>query len=240
MRMSLAALAAASAALGGCQVRAHDGGAAVSRNYQVGSFQQIEVAGPYDVEVRTGGNPGVSARGSEKLIERTVVEVQGDKLVIHPENNHSFFNFGWGSHGKAVFTVTVPQLTGATIAGSGDIHVDRVTGQSFEGTIAGSGGLNLAATDVKSLKLSVAGSGDLKAGAGKAQSAEYTIVGSGDLDAAAVQTQQLKVSIAGSGGVKANALATAEVDIMGSGDVNVTGGAKCTVNKAGSGSAHCS
>ena len=241
MRKSVAAaVIAASAATSACHAASGGPGATVSRNYQVGNFQQIEVAGPYDVDVRTGSNPGVSAKGSEKLLERTVVEVQGDKLVIHPENNHSFFHFGWGNHGKAVFTVTVPQLTGATIAGSGDIRVDRVAGQSFEGTIAGSGGLNLAATDVQSLKLSVAGSGDLKAGAGKAQSAEYAIVGSGDLDAGAVQTQQLKVSIAGSGGVKANALATADVDIMGSGDVNVTGGAKCTVNKAGSGSAHCS
>ena len=240
MRTSLAALTAASAALAGCQLHAHGGGATVSRNYQVGNFRQLEVAGPYDVEVRTGANLGVSAHGSEKLLERTVVEVQGDKLVIHPENSHSFFHFGWDNDGKASFTVTVPQLTGATIAGSGDIRVNRVTGQSFEGTIAGSGGLNIAAMDVQSLKLAVAGSGDLKAGAGKAQSAEYEIVGSGDLDAGAVQTQQLKVSIAGSGGVKANALATADVDIMGSGDVSVTGGAKCTVNKAGSGSARCS
>ena len=59
-------------------------GPTVSRNYQVGNFQQIEVAGPYDVEVRTGANPSVSAKGSEKLLERTVVEVKGDKLRDPP------------------------------------------------------------------------------------------------------------------------------------------------------------
>ncbi len=134
MRQSLAAMIAASAALGGCQVNAQEGaGATISRNYQVGNFQQIEVAGPYDVEVRTGSNPGVSARGSEKLLERTVVEVEGNKLVIRPEHNHSFFNFGWSSHGKASFTVTVPQLSGATIAGSGDVRVDKVAGPELRG-----------------------------------------------------------------------------------------------------------
>jgi hypothetical protein len=240
MRKAIAPMIAASAALAGCQVHAQDGGATVSRNYQVANFQQIEVAGPYDVEVRTGGKPGVSARGSEKLLERTVVEVQGDKLVIRPENNRGFFHFGWGGHGKAIFTVTVPQLSGATIAGSGDIKVDRVTGQKFEGTVAGSGGLNVAVMDVQDLKLSIAGSGGVKAGAGKAQSADYEIAGSGDVDAGAVQAQQAKVSIAGSGSVRAHASGTADVSIMGSGDVDVSGGAKCSVSKQGSGNVRCS
>jgi hypothetical protein len=239
MRTSLTALAAASTALTGCQVHAHDGGATVSRNYQVGNFQQIEVAGPYDVEVRTGSNPGVSARGSEKLLEHTEVVVQGDKLLIRPERQGGWFHFGWSSRGNVHFTVTVPQLSGATIAGSGDIHVDRVTGARFEGTVAGSGGINVAALDVQSLKLSIAGSGGVRAGAGKAQSAEYEIAGSGDVDAGAIQTQQLKVSIAGSGGVHAHSSGTANVSIMGSGDVDVTGGAKCSVSKQGSGDVRC-
>jgi hypothetical protein len=240
MRKSLAAVTAASAALAGCQVHAEDGGGAtVSRNYQVGNFQQIEVAGPYDVEVRTGGNAGVSARGSEKLLEHTEVVVEGDKLVIRAERRNGWFHFGWSSHGSARFTVTVPQLSGATIAGSGDIKVDRVAGQKFEGTVAGSGGIDVGALDVQSLKLSIAGSGGVK-GTGKAQSAQYDIAGSGDVDAGAIQTQQLKVSIAGSGGVHAHSSGTADVSIMGSGDVEVSGGAKCSISKAGSGDVRCS
>ena len=239
MRKSVAAVVAASATLAGCQM--HEGsGRTVSRSYSVGNFQGIEVAGPYEVDVRTGANPSVSANGSERLLDRTTVEVKDGKLRIRPEEHMSFFNFGWHSHGKATFTVTVPQLNGATIAGSGDIHVDRVSGQRFEGAVAGSGGLNLSALDVQQLKLTIAGSGGAKAIAGKAQSAEYSIVGSGDLDAAAVQVQQAKVSVAGSGNVKAHATGTADVDIMGSGDVDVTGGAKCKVSKAGSGDVRCS
>jgi len=240
MLRPLAAIVAASA-LAGCQVHAQEGGGpTVSKNYSVGNFSAIEVAGPYDVEVRTGSNPSVSARGGERLLERTVVEVSGDKLVIRPENNHGFFHWGWGHHGKAHFVVTVPQLSGASIAGSGDISVDKIAGQGFEGTVAGSGGINLASINVQQLKLSIAGSGGVKAGAGKAQSAEYEIAGSGDIDAGAVQAQALKASIAGSGGIKAHSSGTADVSIMGSGDVDVSGGAKCTISKAGSGNVRCS
>jgi hypothetical protein len=212
----------------------------VSRNYSVGNFQQIEVAGPYDVEVRTGANASVSARGSEKLLERTVVEVQGDKLLIHAENNHSFFHFGWSHRGEAKFTVTVPQLSGATIAGSGDIRIDKVSGQNFEGTVTGSGGLEVAAMNVQQLKLAVAGSGGVKAGTGTAQAAQYDIAGSGDIDAGALDARDLKATIAGSGGIKAHSSGTADVSIMGSGDVDVSGGAKCKISKAGSGDVHCS
>ena len=239
MRKSVAAVIAASA-LSGCQVHAQeDGGPTVSRNYQVGNFTAIEVAGPYDVDVRTGSAVSVSAKGGEKLLEKTTVEVDGDKLVIRPERNHSFFNFGWGHHGKASFVVTVPALTGATIAGSGDIRVDKVQGASFDGTVAGSGGIDVASLDVQQLKLAIAGSGSVK-GSGKAQSAKYDIAGSGDVEAGAIQTQDLKVSIAGSGGVKAHSSGKADVSIMGSGDVEVTGGAKCKVSKAGSGDVRCS
>jgi len=240
MLRPLAAIVAASA-LAACHANAREGsGPTVSKNYNVGNFSAIEVAGPYDVEVRTGSNVSVSARGGEKLLERTIVEVQGDKLVIRPENNHNFFHWGFGRSGSAHFTVTVPQLNGASIAGSGDISVDKVAGQSFNGSVAGSGGIDVASMNVKELKLSIAGSGGVKAGAGTAQSAEYEIAGSGDIDAGAVQSQALKVSIAGSGGVKAHSSGTADVDIMGSGDVDVAGGAKCNVSKAGSGNVHCS
>lgn len=237
----IAAIIAASAATGACG-RIHEEGAGptVSRNFQVGNFQEIEVAGPYDVTVRTGANPGVSARGAQKLVDGAVVEVRGDKLVIHPPEHHGLFNWSWGSHGRAIFTVTVPQLRAATLAGSGDLSIDNVRGDSFEGKLAGAGDLGIGSANVQTLKLSLAGSGDAKVGSGQAQSTEYAIVGAGDVDATGLTTQQLKVSIAGSGDIKAHATGAADVNIMGSGDVTVTGGAKCNVSKAGSGDVHCS
>lgn len=242
MRKSIvAAVIAASAATAACGYhRSEDGGPTVSRNYQVGNFQQLEVAGAYDVDVRTGTNPSVAATGPEKLLERTVVEVRGDKLVIRPKEHTSFFSFGWSSHGKAHFTVTVPQLTDATIAGSGNIRLDNAKGDRFEGTVAGSGGLAVANVEVQNLKLSIAGSGDAKANAGKAQFAEYSIAGSGGVDGGGVTAQQAKVTIAGSGSIKAHATGLADVEIMGSGDVDVSGGAKCNVEKHGSGDVRCS
>jgi hypothetical protein len=238
----VAAIIAASAATAACGHREGEGGGpTVSRNYQVGAFDQIEIAGSYEVQVRTGANPSVSARGPQHTIEHLVVEVRDGKLTVHPEGHRGLFHFGWGGRNdKVEMTVTVPQLKAATIAGSGDVHVDRVQGDRFDGTIAGSGSLGVDAVDVQALKFSIAGSGDAKAASGKAVSAEYEIAGSGGVEAGGVAAQNLKVSIAGSGDVSANATGAADVSIMGSGNVTVTGGAKCNVSKAGSGKANCS
>ncbi len=237
----LIGIAAAAIASAGCgQSRTEDGGPTVQRSYQVAVFEQIEVAGPYDVEVRTGDKVSVSASGSEKLLERTIVEVKGDRLVIHPEEHRGFFNWGLRTHGNAKFTVTVPSLRGAAIAGSGGIKVDQVKGERFEGSVAGSGDLNLDSLEVQSLKLSIGGSGDVRARSGQARAAEYNIAGSGDIDAGGVKAETATVAIAGSGSIRGQATGAADVSIMGSGDVTLTGGAKCTVSKAGSGNVNCS
>jgi DUF4097 and DUF4098 domain-containing protein YvlB len=242
MRKSIAAaVIAASAATSACgHGREEDGGPATARNYQVGGFDQIEVAGPYDVTVRTGSGPTVSARGPQKMIEHMAVEVKNGTLSIHPERQNGWFHTGWHFRGKVELAVTVPQLHAATIAGSGDVQVDQVRGDRFEGTVAGSGALNVATLDVQELKLAIAGSGAAKAAAGRTNRADFDIAGSGDIDAKGIQAQDAKVSIAGSGSVATHATGTANVSIMGSGDVDVTGGAKCTVSKAGSGDVRCS
>jgi len=229
------------AALSACGVsKAEDGGPTTSRNFPVGGFTKIEVAGPFDVDVSTGGQPAVAAQGPQKLLEKMVVEVDGNTLKIHPEKRSGWFGSGFRwSGGKARVTVSVPMIEGAAIAGSGDVRVNRVNGPSFAGSIAGSGNLRIGEVNVQDLRLEIAGSGEASA-AGQAARARYEIAGSGDIQAGQVASEQVTADIAGSGNIQANARGTAKVGIAGSGDVRVTGGAKCSVSKAGSGKVECS
>lgn len=230
--------AAALAAAGCTEAKSENGGPTIDRDYAVSEFDRIELAGAYDADVRTGAAPSVRARGSQKAIEDLEVVVDDGALVIKPRKK---MNFGWGSHhGKVALTVTVPTLRAAEIAGSGDIRIDNVSGDSFDGGIAGSGNLKIRRVEVNRLKLTIAGSGSAQAAGGRAKSAEYEIAGSGGIDARGVAVETAAVSIAGSGDVDAQASNTASVSIMGSGNVGMTGGAKCTVSKAGSGNVRCS
>lgn len=234
---TIAAVAlAASACHVGAEAEERDPGSTVSRTYQLGAFDKIEVAGPYDVKVTTGGAPGASATGGDKLLDETEVVVEGNTLKIRGKKK-SGISWNWGKQGKAQFTVTTAMLHGADIAGSGGIAVDKVDGD-FKGEVAGSGKLQLAAVNGGAVEFEIAGSGKISA-AGKAASTRIDIAGSGNVDASGLAAKSANVSIAGSGNVRAQASDTAKVDIAGSGNVKITGGAKCSVDKAGSGNVTC-
>ncbi|HEU0310189.1 MAG TPA: head GIN domain-containing protein [Sphingomicrobium sp.] len=239
MSIRIASLAAAGLLASACHVGAdaeeRDPGPEVSRTYQVGAFDKVEVAGPYDVHVVTGGQHGVTAKGGEKLLAETEVVVEGNTLKIKPKKKKGI-RWNW-SNGKAVFTVNAAMLHGASIAGSGDVRVDKVSGD-FEGEVAGSGDLRVAQIAGGRVKFDVAGSGEVEA-AGKADTVAVSIAGSGDIDVGGLASRTADVSIAGSGSVRANASESANVSIMGSGDVDISGGAKCKVSKAGSGNVRC-
>ena len=235
---AISALLLSSAACG-IGVDAKDSGPAVDRAYPIGAFTRIAVAGPYEVTVNAAGKPGVTAHGGANLLDETIVEVVNGELRIHTREHHGF-NWGWHRDGKTTLVVSgASAISEAAIAGSGGIHLDRAAGPRFKGSVAGSGDLNVAALDTQSAELGIAGSGDIRV-AGKAGSAKLDIAGSGDIDTPALQTIDSTISIAGSGNVRAHATRTASVTVLGSGDVTLTGGAKCTVEKHGSGNVNCS
>ena len=239
-RTIMLGLAAAAVAASGCgEARSENGGPTVERSYKVGKFDRVDLAGAYDVTIRTGAAPGVSARGNEKMIERLIVEVRDGVLLIHPEKRKGF-SWGRWNHGKVSVSVTVPSLSGAQLSGAGDIRIDEVKGDRFEGGIAGAGDLAIDRVEVGALKFTIDGAGSAKVGSGRARSADYEINGAGDIDAKGLAAETAAVSIAGAGSVAAHASGTANVRIMGAGDVDMTGGAKCTISKAGAGDVRCS
>ena len=240
MRTMILVAATAALSLAACgDSNAEPAGPTVQRDYKVATFDKIEVAGPFEVTVTTGGQPSVHASGPSNLLEKMEVVVEGGVLKIRPEKRNSMFNWNFGRDGQATVAVTVPMLSSAAIAGSGGISIDKITGASFDGNIAGSGDLRVASVDAGNVELDIAGSGNVHA-AGKAKNVSYNIAGSGDIDAKALVAETARVSIAGSGNVNANATGTAAIEMIGSGNVDLTGGARCTTDKHGSGDVTCS
>ena len=233
----LGIIAAAMAAAGCTEARSENGGPAIERDFKVGEFDRIELRGAYDTTVRTGSAPSVRAKGNEDVINDLEVAVHDRKLVIsHKKRN----GVSWRRQGKLELTVTVPSLRGAELAGAGDIRIDRIKGDRFEGQINGAGDLHVDTVEVGSLKLAISGAGNATAKSGSARTVDYSIAGAGDINAKDVKSETASVSVAGAGGVSAYASKTASVSIMGAGSVDLTGGARCSVSKMGPGSVNCS
>jgi hypothetical protein len=230
-------LALGACGMGGAHEKSGASGQAGRRDFPVGAFDRVALAGSQNVIVTVGGAPSAYAEGDTGLLERLEVKVENGVLRIGQKKGN--WSFGWSKdRGPITVHVTAPSLRGAEVAGSGDMKVDKVQGEDFSASIAGSGELEIGSVTTKSTNFSIAGSGGVTAN-GTAETADIAIAGSGDVRAAGLQVKRAKVSIAGSGNVEAKASETADISIMGSGDAIIAGTAKCNVNKMGSGDARC-
>jgi len=209
---------------------------AASRELQVGEFSQLETVGPQDIVVTTGDAFNVRLEGDPAAVGRLTVTVEDGVLTVRPREG---MDFDWSDDGDDVTVhVTAPKLEAITLAGSGDVEVDRIAGQSFTGGIAGSGTLEIGVVEVNEAKFSIGGSGDIVV-AGKADKLTVEIGGSGTVDAENLQSRTASVAMAGSGDIDLIATETADVSIMGSGDVHIAGPATCSISKIGSGNVQC-
>jgi hypothetical protein len=206
---------------------------AAEQGFAVGGFSAIEASSPAEVRVRTGAPPSVRAAGDAAALAALDVHVDGDRLEIRTRRGTR-----WPARARAIVYVTVPALRAASVAGSGDLQVDRVAGPDFAGSVAGSGNLAIGELRTSSATLASAGSGNINA-AGAVEQLQANVAGSGNIDARMVRARSARVTAVGSGNVEARASEDAEVVSVGSGNAIVTGAAHCRVHARGSGEAKC-
>lgn len=238
MHRSFLVLLAATAltACSGNRGEGGDSGPRAARDFEVTGFTQIVVAGPFDVTVAVGGAPTMRAEGPQRLLDATVAEVRDGRLTIRTEQRSWLNNIGGD---PARVTITLPALSAATIAGAGDLTIDRVSGERFEGTVAGAGDLDIGQVAVKALRLRIAGAGDVRA-RGQAERADYVVAGTGDLDASELTVREAEARVAGAGNIRARVTGTARTTVAGVGDIEISGGATCEQRKSGIGDIRCS
>jgi predicted 3-demethylubiquinone-9 3-methyltransferase (glyoxalase superfamily) len=211
-------------------------GAVTQRSFDLAGFDAVGLSGSPDLVISVGGTHSVRAEGDAEMLDRLDLRVEDGTLKVGYKKGD--WSVNWRSRATTRIYVTLPVLRGAKLAGSGDIRIDRVEGDSFDASIAGSGDIEIAQLQVATLNMKVAGSGNIKA-AGAAQNASASVAGSGDIDLRGVQSRTASAKVVGSGDIRIQASETANVAIAGSGDVWVSGPARCTVSTRGSGNAHC-
>lgn len=191
----------------------------------------IVLAGPDSLIVTRGDALSVDVDGDPEIVEAMRFELEDGTLAVMREKG------AWNSRGKATVRVTLPTLSKMTLAGSGTIDAEAMTGNSAV-TIAGSGTAKLARIDAEDLDVTIAGSGTFT-GAGVSQKLNLTLAGSGSAAMARLDTGAADVTVAGSGDAAFASDGAVKATIMGSGEVAVTGNATCSVKSMGSGTLRC-
>ncbi len=199
----------------------------------VGEFSSIALRNSSTVLVSQGNTASVQVKASDELLPLLETVVDNGRLEIRWRRGESM-DGARRNLGSVTVTVVMPQLSGLSVAGSGDIELAAFNTPKLRVSVAGSGSARLQGLVTEDLSVSVAGSGDVQ-GSGQATSVGINIAGSGDVDFSALKSDEVSARIAGSGDAKVHANKALKVSIAGSGDVVYSGDAAVSQSVMGSG-----
>ena len=215
--------------LNGCAAQGVKGsGNVISESRQVPEFRELRLEGRGKVALSKGNRSSIEVTSDDNILSSIETEVKNGKLVISHEK---------GKHlrpTKLNYTITVKDLAGISIAGSGDINgKSRFVSDDFYAQISGSGDITLAVETAR-LESDISGSGSIYL-SGLAETYDARITGSGDVDAIDLQTRDSSVVITGSGNCRVRATDMLRAKITGSGDVLYKGHPRISQSITGSG-----
>ena len=210
---------------------------AAERNYSVTDFDRVQIEGPYEVTLTTGGPSHARAVGSQAAIDRVSIELFGRVLKVRT-NRSAWGGYPGAAVGSARIELGTRILTGATVIGSGRLAIDRVRGLKVDLAVSGSGHLAVAAVDADTLVVGLLGSGAIELG-GKAKMLRATVQGSGDLDGTAFIAEDAVLTADTAGRIAIGAGRTVKVTAIGPGEVHIAGKAACTSAGPAAGAVVC-
>ena len=211
----------------------------VNTDTQMQAFDDLDVAGPFNVILEQGQASTVRVDGTVDQLGNMTIYVKDGTLTI--DMKEDMIDAGKFFKGLQVI-VTTPTIKDIGIAGSGKVTAPNAwQAGDINLSIAGSGNITLAGLTCQDMRIEIAGSGDVTTGMVQAHEVKTEIAGSGDIDIAGLTSQKLSNEIAGSGNMTFNNLNVDLVhsEIAGSGDIYLRG--KVGSHKediAGSGKVH--
>lgn len=202
--------------------------AAAERRYSVTDFDRIQIDGPYEVTLTTGGSSHAAATGDQAAIDRVAIDVQGRTLRIRP-NRSAWGGYPGAQSGPVRIVLSTRLVRAATVIGPGSLAIDRAQGLRLEFSLSGSGSLSVSAAEADTLILGLVGSGEMTVG-GKAKQLRVTVEGSGDFNGRALATEDAQIVAGTSGALAVGAARTAKVSAHGRGSVEIFGKPACTLS----------
>lgn len=204
---------------GGNKVKGN--GNIVTDERKMSDYDQVDVAGPLDVELFSGSEGNVSVKAEENLLEYIITEVKGSRLVIKVKEGHSLSP---SIRNSILITVPFKDIEQVALSGSGDVYTrpnNIIKVSSLKANLAGSGDVKLE-VDAEEVKANVSGSGDVSL-TGKATELKCSVAGSGDIHAFELKANNVEASVTGSGDIKIYCDGVLKAKVTGSGDIKYRG-----------------
>jgi hypothetical protein len=194
--------------LSACSV-VNGSGHVATETRQVSGFTKIELSGTGEVTIEQGGAESLTIEADDNVLPALTSKVSGSTLKLGTKTGTTL-----RTKNPIRYRVTVKELTGLEVSGSGSVQAHGMTLQALRVDISGSGAVNLS---------------------GSAVEQDIELSGSGRYDAAELPSQKVTADISGSGQVTVAVSRELKIDISGSGTVTYTGDPSVQQDVSGSG-----
>ncbi|WP_181304819.1 head GIN domain-containing protein [Rufibacter sp. XAAS-G3-1] len=200
----------------------------------VAPFKKIGLAYPANVILRKGDTQSVKVEGDAEQLDQLITEVEDGKLTIK-RKNRQYSNDGSSNNKRVNIYITVPQVEGLSVSGSGKIRSeDTFKSNSLDLAVSGSGNIQLTA-NAENVTSRISGSGSIEL-KGQGKQTTVAVSGSGAMRGYDFTTSDAQVSISGSGSCEITATNRLKSSISGSGRVLYAGSPSVDSRVSGSGS----
>jgi hypothetical protein len=199
------------------------------------AFTEISLRIPAKLYVQQGDVQKVTIDARASTLKDIVTEINGRTLVVKfPVSNYFWKNL---DPGTIIIHITLQEISGLTLSGSGDIIAENsLTSPMLSTNISGSGNINLSDLKVDRMTAVISGSGNINLKNSKiASEFSGTISGSGNIKAQNFEAEDVKVTISGSGNCSVSSNGHCNVRIAGSGNFYYNGKPVIDSRVAGSG-----
>jgi hypothetical protein len=194
--------------LASCSIAAGSGNAATETR-EVSGFSSVELSGSGELILEQTGRESLTIEADDNLLPLLTSEVSGDALHLGVRPNTTL-----RPRKPIIYRLTVRQLGGLQISGSGTVTASNI--------------------QVSRLRVEISGSGRITV-KGSADDQELEISGSGEYRADELLSRTLRAQISGSGNAAVNVRESLDVDISGSGSLTYKGNPRVTEEISGSG-----
>jgi hypothetical protein len=208
---------------------------AENEDRNVSPFSEIALHVPGKLYLEQGNTQSVKIEAKSSTMEEIITEVKDRKLTIRFKSKNYFFKTF--NPGNIEIHITVPEVDGLSVSGSGDIIAeDEIETRILDLAISGSGDILLDDLKAERVKAAISGSGDIIIrDGGEATDFSVSISGSGDVKAGDFEAKDVVVRVAGSGNCSITANRSLKARIAGSGSVYYNGNPNIDSSVAGSG-----
>jgi len=173
----------------------------VEQTHDLNGFENLEIGGVYELDIRVGEKFSVFTSGHEKEVENLKITVDGDTLRV--ENRKKKWRMK--NQKGVIIKISMPALNHVDIGGVGTGEITGIDADDLEFNIGGVGELTLS---------------------GRCGSIELDVAGVGEFDARDLKCENAEVNLAGVGEIDVYASNSVDVSAAGVGEVNVFGNPK--------------